>query len=60
MAFRCDICGQAQEPGVKPKRITTKTRHKEYYHEDTGHYTYGYEAVKEISVCPKCFSSRRQ
>ena len=58
MAFRCDVCHDAQKNGTTQTLIVTEKRAKEYstYNPKTkqSKQSKGWEIVTEIRVCPVC------
>ena len=64
MSFICDRCNRQQPKGTKPEKVIVETRKKEYpvvYNENiklSDNGGSGYEIVKEISVCPRCFKKK--
>jgi hypothetical protein len=66
VSFRCERCGKVQPAHAKPHRIVTETRERVYPEiaddndpsivlQPEGR---GWEVVKEIEVCERCFSDR--
>jgi len=62
MSFKCQVCGKAQEPREKPKKVVTQIRSVQYpYVKDVSgniRIPSGYETVKEINCCQNCYSTR--
>lgn len=65
MSFRCDNCNKAQEDGVQPTKVVTKTRPQTYperYKENSqggkpikiDNGGKGREIVEEKALCPSC------
>lgn len=56
MSFRCEFCGEAQDPGVAPIQVVTKIRHK-----GQGGYEYrGTEIAEEKNSCEPCHNPDRE
>ena len=54
----CDICGKTiyEINDTFPIKLTTRTRHDEYWHLTTGHYDWGNdscESVESLDLCSK-------
>jgi len=49
MSFRCDKCGEAMAPGVRPNQVVAQTRRKEYFEGGIG-----WEVVKVEMLCDDC------
>lgn len=64
MSFKCQSCGIAQEPRVKPHKVITEVRHIKYApvrvkgEQDKFRVPEGYETVKELNVCSVCFETK--
>lgn len=59
MAFRCEICGQAQSPRTNIKKVVVATRQVRYpaIVDEYGkfiRFPEGHETVKELNACPDC------
>ncbi len=54
MSFRCFICGDPQEDGVKPVRVALVQRNKVYLDEDLNVVGRGKETVIEANLCTEC------
>jgi hypothetical protein len=62
MSFKCTNCGSVQKNGVKPAKIVTKIRQKEYVEMRHNHRGFlrsvtcgrGHETVKEHFACEEC------
>lgn len=50
--FQCKKCKRITEPRENSNKIVVEKREKEYKNQDK--ITYGWEIVKEITVCNSC------
>jgi hypothetical protein len=52
MSFRCEVCHEAQDAGVRPHQVVTKVRKQTYRasHSDG----YGWEIAEMKKVCEPC------
>lgn len=60
--FKCNKCKRITEPGEKLNKMVTKIRERNYVNKILNKYgkevekeSTGYEIVKEINVCDKCY-----
>jgi hypothetical protein len=52
--FRCNDCRRVTEPGEKTTKVGIAFREKEYTDERGRLVGRGYEAAREVDVCPDC------
>lgn len=52
MSFRCEECGEAQEPRTSPNMVVTEIRKRQY--NNGGSFTLGTEIAKEKKMCDSC------
>lgn len=59
MSFKCDICNTTQPNGTKQNKMVTEVRKVTYpavyKYDGSIDIPVGFESVKELNVCDKCF-----